>query len=190
MSRLFVAIKIEYDPGFLEVFRSIKSRLKHERIKWVEEDNLHITCKFLGETEEGLIPKIQTILEARAMTVNSFGYSLKGLGIFGSKHSPRVIWVGLDPYENFAFIMKEIQQDFELIGFQKDRQNHVPHLTLGRIKSITDKVVFQQTIDQFREFSSILHRAEFLTLYESILKSTGPEYLIRKKYCFVTKDLP
>lgn len=184
MRRLFVAIKIGQDPGFLQVFRSIKSCLKHERIKWVEENNLHITLKFFGETEEGVIPKIQTILGNKAMTFQSFDYSLSGLGVFGSRYSPRVIWSGLEPYKNFSIIMKDLQQDFELIGFRGDRQNHVPHLTLGRIKSIVDLVIFQQTIDQFREFLLPPHRAAFYILYESILAAAGPEYHIIRKFSF------
>jgi len=190
MKRLFVAIKIDQDPGFLQVYRSIKSCLRHERIKWVEENNLHVTLKFLGETAEEVIPKIEAILETRTLTIYTFDYLLSGLGIFGSTHSPRVIWAGLEPYKNFVNVIKNLQQDFEIIGFQKDRQNQVPHLTLGRIKSIADRVIFQRTVDQFREVSSLSHKAKCLILYESILKSTGPEYLILQKYPFLTNELP
>jgi len=98
--------------------------------------------------------------------------------------------VGLNPFDNFAVIMKELQQDFELIGYQKDRQNLVPHLTLGRIKSIADRVFFQRTIDQYREVSSLSHRAEFVILFESILKENGPEYRILQKFFFMTLTSP
>jgi len=184
MKRLFVAIKIDPDPGFLQVFRTIKSCLGQERIKWVEENNLHLTLKFLGETPEEAIPNIKAALEPVTGVVRPFDYSLKGLGVFGSRYSPRVIWTGLEPSEKFTFLMKDIKEKFELIGIPGDRQNLVPHLTLGRIKSIADRIIFQRTIDRFGNYVSLTYKAESVILYESILTRTGPEYHILQKYLF------
>ncbi len=186
MKRLFIAIKIDPDPVFLKMFRAVKSSLWQERIKWVEENNLHMTLKFLGETPVASIPGIVSILETTAGKICPFDYSLKKLGVFGSRYAPRVIWAGLEPPEKFNSLMKSIQENLEQSGFPADRQNLVPHLTLGRIKSITDKIIFQRTIDQFANYSSSVYKAEFLILYESILTQAGPEYHILKK-CFFNR---
>jgi len=184
MKRLFVAIKIEPDKEFLVLFRELKSLLLHERIKWVEEKNLHITLKFLGETPEQSIPGIDSLLSSYASVVAPFSYRLTGTGVFGSRYAPRVVWAGIEPFGEITSIMAKLQVDFEKIGYEKDRQNHIPHLTLGRINSLSDRVVFQRAIEKFRVFSGPEHVVNTMILFESILRPGGPEYRVINKYNF------
>jgi 2'-5' RNA ligase len=188
MKRLFVAIKINPDPEFLSFFRSLKNNLMADRIKWVDEHNLHITLKFLGETPEPSIPTINDFLSVYVRGISSFNFRLKGVGVFGSLYAPRVIWTGLEPFIEITGMMHNIQRDFMPIGFEKDRQNHVPHLTLGRVHSLRDRKLFQQVLDQHKGFLGAVHGVDCLILYESILKQEGPEYLIVKKHLFGKKD--
>ena len=177
MKRLFAAIKINPDKGFFDQLRKLNSQLRHEQIKWVEEHNIHITLKFLGETEEGKIPEIIRALVESSANINVFSFSLQKLGVFGSSYDPRVIWVGIEPYAELASLMKIIHHKMEVIGYEPDRQNLVPHLTLGRIKFLKDKKLFQQIIDQNKEISSQEIRVDCFILFESILKKEGPVYL-------------
>jgi 2'-5' RNA ligase len=184
MKRLFAAIKIEPDPEFLDQFHEFKYRLQHERIKWVEEQNIHITLKFFGETEEKRIPDINRVLEEVAADINVFSFSLQKLGVFGSSYDPRVVWVGIDPYADLASIMKILREKLSVIGFEPDRQNLVPHLTLGRIKFLKDKKLFQQIIDQNKKISSQEITVDRFILFESILKKEGPVYLALQSFPF------
>jgi 2'-5' RNA ligase len=177
MQRLFCAIKIVPDKEFLRQFKEIQGQLQYERIKWVEEFNIHVTLKFFGETEQDRIPGIIRVLEQVAAETNVFSFSLQGLGIFGSSYDPRVIWVGIEPYAGITSIMQVLRDKLNVIGIKPDRQNLVPHLTLGRIKGIKDKKMFQQIVDQNKEISSEEIRAEQIILFESILKKEGPVYL-------------
>ena len=135
-------------------FRLLKEGLKHEPIKWVEEHNIHITLKFLGETSEEVIPAIGEALHAVAGQTKAFRFSLRGLGIFGSKHEPRVLWTAIQPYETLAALMLSVHDAMVPVGFEKDRQNLVPHLTLGRIKFLHDKKLFHETVADFSEMVS------------------------------------
>jgi 2'-5' RNA ligase len=177
MKRLFVAIKINPDRLFLSQFHEIQNRLHHERIKWVEEYNIHVTIKFFGETEETKIRDITHVLAEVAAGTSVFSFSLQDLGIFGSSYDPRVVWVGIEPYEKLASMMKLIGEKMETIGYKPDRQNLVPHLTLGRIKFLKDKNLFRQIIDQSRDISSQEIIVDRFILFESILKKEGPVYL-------------
>jgi RNA 2',3'-cyclic 3'-phosphodiesterase len=184
MKRLFVAIKIKPDAVFLEQFREMKDALKHEPVKWVEEHNIHITLKFLGETDEALIPSIGKALDETARSTKAFRFSLEGLGIFGSNYNPRVLWIGIKPYETLAGLMDNVHSSLELQGFERDRQNLVPHLTLGRIKFLKDKKLFREVIDEFRDISSSPITAAGMILFESILKKEGPEYRMIQAHSF------
>ena len=182
MKRLFVAYKIIPDQGFLTSFRKLKSSMHLHQIKWVEENNIHITLKFLGETEEQKLPLIEDILLRRSLQQSGLTIKLTGLGIFGSRHDPRVIWTGIEPYEALARLMTEMREDFIPAGYPADRQNIIPHLTLGRIKQVTDRIQFQQSVDQYRNLLSEPIKLEKIILFESILRKEGPLYKALKEY--------
>jgi len=189
MKRLFVALKIQPDSVFFESFRELKKALTHEKIKWVEEHQIHITLKFLGETQEALIPEIIAALNHRAVQQAPFGFSLHGLGIFGSSYSPRVVWVGIEPFAELSQLMRELQKDLAQIGFEADRQNLVPHLTLGRIKSLNDRMLFHKITERHKTIASLPLQALQMILFESLLKREGPEYRIIESFNFV-KNAP
>lgn len=190
MKRLFAALKIFPDPEFLSTYRELKQELYHEKIKWVEDQNIHITLKFFGETLEENISEISTVIGNRASITQSFDLRLAGLGIFGSSYAPKVIWVGIEPYAELSTLMKKIHDDLNIIGFESDRQNLVPHLTLGRIKFLSDKVIFNRTMERYRRISSLLIPVSEIVLFESILHREGPEYIAVKKFPLVKKNSP
>jgi RNA 2',3'-cyclic 3'-phosphodiesterase len=184
MKRLFIAIKIQPDSTFLEQLRLLKTHLHHEKIKWVEGQNIHVTLKFLGDTDGKMIPEIERALNIVAKEHSAFGIRLEKLGIFGSRYDPRVIWVGIDPYDELVSLMQKVHKSLEPAGFESDRQNLIPHLTLGRIKELKDKILFQKIMDQFREISSVKMEVNNFILYESILKKEGPAYIALNSFDF------
>ena len=182
MKRLFIAIKTEPGKNFIESLHQLQSHLSQERIKWVEEQNIHVTLKFLGDTETKKIPLIQSALSEVLNKRQEFTIQLLNLGIFGSRYDPRVVWTGIEPYLEIVSLMQSVHQSLIPVGFEPDRQNLVPHLTLGRIKEIKDKPRFQKIIDQFREISSLPIMINEVFLFESILKKEGPVYIPLKVF--------
>ncbi len=182
MKRLFAAIKIHPSPEFGSVVRSLTSELKHERIKWVELHNMHLTLKFFGETEESQIPAINQALSAATATVAPFTLHISRTGIFGSRYDPRVIWFGIDPEPGLQKLAENVIGNLQQAGWEPDRQNFVPHLTIGRIKEIKDKALFQQVIAGYREVNIQEQKVNELILFESILRREGPEYIALKRF--------
>lgn len=111
-------------------------------------------------------------------------FSLSGIGIFGSRYQPRVIWAGIKPYEPLALLMANIQKEMERFGFDPGRQNIVPHLTLGRVKFLKDKQQFQRLIDANKEIQSDPITIKEYILYESILHREGSQYIALKMFPF------
>lgn len=180
--RLFIAARIIPDKPFLDHIGRFRTALRRERIKWVELNNIHFTLKFLGETEEQLIPVIDTKLREAAMQNDSITIKLHNLGIFGSRYQPRVVWAGMEPYESLKSLMQSVHRNLEEAGFPADRQNLVPHLTLGRIKELTDISFFQSCVEKFRLCTSEPLLIEKIILFESILRHEGPVYNELKTY--------
>ncbi|MBE0646372.1 MAG: RNA 2',3'-cyclic phosphodiesterase [Bacteroidales bacterium] len=178
MKRLFAAISTIPDEGFISGYRNLKDALHPHKIKWVEEENLHITLKFFGETSEARIPDICRVVNSVAAELPQFSFNYEGLGVFGSSYNPRVIWAGIRPYDQVSQMIMTLKHELATIGFPADRQNPVPHLTLGRIRSLQDRVAFQKDLDSKKKISSGPMKAEKIVLFESILQPTGPKYLV------------
>ena len=176
MKRLFIAIKINPEDTFREVHSNLRGLLRSEKITWVSPENIHITLKFLGDTEEARIPAIMEAMRKSAEGIPPFSFHLKGTGIFGSSYQPKVVWIGVPDGSEMVTLAKKLIDAMVPLGWPRDRQNFVPHLTIGRIRFIRDKAAFQQAIDEYRSEKIQEVQVDDIRLYESILKREGPEY--------------
>ncbi len=182
MKRLFAAVKIHPSPEFLETYNSLKSGLKFAEIKWVKPEIIHVTLKFFGETDEKRIPDIKKVLKEVAQRHQPFTSELANVGIFGSTYDPRVIWFGLEKAEPLQSLAQDVLSSVEQIGWPRDRQNFVPHLTIARIKHVPDKRLFQQIIDQHKNDRFQELKVTEFHLYESVLQREGPIYRVLDSY--------
>jgi len=133
--RLFVAVHIpeEVRAGLA----SLQERLRRVQadVSWVKPANIHITLKFLGETEPKQLERIGAVLAAAAASVAPFSVAVAGAGTFGGR-VPRVIWAGVRegvaPLETLA---RAVEDGLARIGFAKEKRGFAAHLTLGRVRS-------------------------------------------------------
>jgi len=177
MKRLFAAIKIHPSARYISLFNEITSSLRHERIKWVEPSSMHLTLKFFGETDETRIPEIIQALDEAIAKSKPFTLKIANTGIFGSRYDPKIIWFGIEQQAGLEILVKNIFTGLEKCGWQPDRQNFVPHLTIGRIKGLKDKPLFQQIISKYNTVTIQEENVTEIILYESILRPEGPLYL-------------
>jgi RNA 2',3'-cyclic 3'-phosphodiesterase len=177
--RIFIAIKIESSASFLKILEEIRTCLNREKIKWVDPDNLHLTLTFLGDTEEILISKIKAALD----NIKSVQFSLEmnSLGVFKNINSPAVLWVGIMPNKIMTDIKNAIDLQLINIGLSLEARVFKPHLTIGRIKSITDKKNLEVLLKKFSNKNIAVQPVTEIILYESILSSEGPTYTIIHK---------
>lgn len=182
MKRLFAAVKIHPSPEFLKLYNNLRTNLRFADIKWVRPEIIHVTLKFFGETEAQKIPGISRVLKEVAGRHDRFTAELVNVGIFGSSYDPRVIWFGMQKAEPLKLLGEDVLRSMEQIGWERDRQNFVPHLTIARIKHVPDKKLFQKCIDENKNaFIQEVSVAEF-HLYESILQREGPVYKVLETY--------
>ncbi len=182
MKRLFAAIKITPDDKFLKLYYRLLKQFEDERIKWVEPQNMHITLKFFGETEENRINGICNVLNNISADHTAFSFFLNNIGIFGSAYKPRVIWFGVENDEPIKLLASDLLIKLETIGFKNDRQNFVPHLTVGRIKELVHKRSFQSKIDKSKDTFIQNVFVNKIYLFESTLTTSGPIYNIVKRF--------
>jgi 2'-5' RNA ligase len=177
MKRLFAAIKIHPSDKYRQLFNGLNSALRQEKIKWVEPENMHLTLKFFGETDEKQIPGIRKALVGVTADNQPFIMKIADVGVFGSHYDPRVIWFGIEKNPALLQLAENTLSRLETIGWERDRQNFVPHLTVGRIKELRDKPLFQQVMEKFRKVEIQEEQVREIILFESILRREGPLYL-------------
>jgi len=176
--RIFLAIEIQPQTDFMSSIEQLKKGLSHERINWVKLINMHLTLKFFGETHLEKVDSIISNLENPLCSRTKFEFNIEKVGIFGSIYKPKLIWAGISNDEKLKEFEKDINANLEKIGYVNDRQNFVPHLTLGRIKQLNDKILFQKIIQKHQDLTFQKVEVNTIYLYESILKSTGPIYTV------------
>jgi len=177
MKRLFVAVKIHPSLRYISLFNEITSSLRHERIKWVETLNTHLTLKFFGETDEAKIQSICQAMKAASAELNPFTMKIANTGIFGSRYDPKVVWFGIEKNTKLDILAQNLFSELAKCGWEQDRQNFVPHLTIGRIKDLKDKTLFQQIISKYNVVDIQEEYVTEIILYESILRREGPLYI-------------
>lgn len=132
----------------------------------VRTPELHITLHFVGETTDRLAKHIANSLTS--IHFPGFQIRMDSLGCFPSERRPRVLFINAREFK-----MDLYQKVMELTGFQKPREEFVPHITLARIHGTVD---IQRLMNKYAEFSFGNPRIQKLCYYRSELKPSGPVY--------------
>ncbi len=182
MKRLFVAIKIK--PGHLltNVYRKIKDDLNADSIKWVNEDNLHITLKFLGDTPDKDLSLISQNLRKSLEGTGRFDFRIEGFGYFGNSRFPRVLWLGIEDGGQLQQLFKQINMGLENFGPPEKSHVFKPHLTIGRVKEFKSMNKLFELEAEFAGEAFQTAPVNEVILYESFLKPTGPVYKVVEKF--------
>jgi len=78
--------------------------------------NLHVTLKFLGETQSAKLGPLQNALSA-VRSADPANLEFRGLGFFPHERRPRVFWAGMEASANLKTLAGEIDQATHPLGF-------------------------------------------------------------------------
>lgn len=172
--RGFIAVDIEPFPKLIQFENEIKN--SGAIVKLVEPENVHITLKFLGETDEALIDKIEEIMKSAVEGINHFDIKFKGSGVFPNQNYIKVIWIGIENIEQISKIAKKIDEQTSMIGFEKEKRGFSAHLTIARVKSARNKDNLLQIIEKYKDIEFGISNVNSITLKKSELTPKGPIY--------------
>jgi len=175
--RSFLAI--ELPKPILKKIEEVQGDLRstHADVRWVNPEKIHLTLKFFGNIEESRIDPIFKSIEEPIRNTLPFSLKVQGVGAFPNLKNPRVIWMGLvDGREILVSFQKQIETQFEEIGFQSEDRPFHPHLTLGRMKSSRGKEELVGRMERHKEEEFGDLQVERMVLFKSDLRPTGPIY--------------
>ncbi len=140
-------------------------------VRWVRPENIHLTLRFLGDTDPEQVPALSKGLDEIAAPQPPFPMRLGGVGAFPNWKRPRVVWVGLEEEgEQLQKLRRAVERLARSLRWERETQEFKPHLTLGRVREGRSISQGEWAVPPL-DFP--IDRVE---LIESRLKPTGPEY--------------
>jgi len=160
----------------MDMISSFKKGLETEQIKWTDPANIHITLAFLGNTDEERIPQLSIMLKEVCESRGKFDLTLKGAGVFRNMNDPRILWTGIGSSEELLQLNEVITSGLIDLGFEIEDRPFKPHLTLGRIKRISDNGAFSRLLEKYSDRAVQTVNVNDVIMFESILLQNGPLY--------------
>jgi RNA 2',3'-cyclic 3'-phosphodiesterase len=174
MHRLFVAIRppAEVRAQLLDLMEGVRGA------RWQDEDQLHLTLRFIGEVERPLAEDIAVALGS--IHHPGFGIAIAGLSSFDRWGQPVTLWAGVAPHEPLKALHNKVDQAVLRAGVQPDRRAYLPHITLARLNRSTGPI--GTLLESAGGLTSAPFQVDSFSLYESQLTPAGAVYSIVERY--------
>ena len=92
--------------------------------RWTEVQNLHLTIRFIGEVENGLLPDIDAALAG--VSAPAFDLVLDGVGQFGSSSRSRILWAGVERNDALFHLNQKVELALVRAGLPPEERRHPP----------------------------------------------------------------
>lgn len=178
--RTFIAL----DPG-----GEIRSRLVNVQhklgrevsdVKWVEENNLHLTLLFLGEVRDRDLPNVCRAVAKTAEAIAPFSIEIAGVGCFPNPRRPRIVWAGIQGgVADVVALHDALEEPLDRLGcYRREERQFTPHLTLGRSKSDEPSDQLARVLPQYQSWRGGDGLIREVLVMSSELTSKGPQYTV------------
>jgi 2'-5' RNA ligase len=168
MHRLFVAIRPPEEVRDVLVDAMDDS----PELRWVPDENLHLTLRFIGEVERPLADDIAAALSRVSFT--GFELRIAGVGAFEQRNGG-ALWAGVDPRGEVAALAARVERACQSAGLPPERRAFHPHITLARWNR-SSAAAAAALIERNRALASPPFAVTGFTLYESRLSRHGAHY--------------
>jgi 2'-5' RNA ligase len=135
--RAFFAINfslIDKKKIYNYIILQISTQLIHQ-INWVRLENLHITLQFIPHLIMIDIDKIILRVQHRLENYKNFNVILNTLELFPQNNPKVVASSNIHPVSKLNGLSIIIGEVIENMGYEIEKRNFHPHLTLGRLQS-------------------------------------------------------
>ncbi len=176
--RCFVAVEVD-DPGVLDALRSFQAGLAGSGgdLKPVERENIHLTLKFLGDVDEGLLDEVKRVVNS--LSFKPFRMALAETGAFPNLRKPRVIWAGVtEGADELTAIFRELEAGFVGLGFKREGRRFSPHISIARVRSGRNRDLLMEEVLRYRDAVFGDFEVASVKLKRSVLTPRGPVYSI------------
>jgi 2'-5' RNA ligase len=181
--RLFIAIEIPEDVRD-DIYNLTAGMFKDKKyVKVVPVSNIHLTLKFLGDTDINEIDRIKSAIKGTAGQFEKFNYKISGsINAFPEYQNARVVFVEIESGgEQICKIYNELENNLSRIKIEREKRKFSPHITVARLKNREN---LKELINKQEKKINRTLSCNGLTLFESQLKPEGARYIVLDKFSF------
>ncbi|HEX8215765.1 MAG TPA: RNA 2',3'-cyclic phosphodiesterase [Allosphingosinicella sp.] len=174
MHRLFVAIRPPRPVR--EQLLTLKGGVAD--VRWQTEDQIHITVRFIGEVDRHIGADIAAALGS--VRHPAFEIALSGIGTFGKRGQPGILWAGLTPHNRLKALHKKVDHACIRSGLEPEGRAYRPHITLARLKRGAGSI--EDVVERCAGLASAPFQVDNFGLFESSLTPEGAVYTMVERY--------
>ena len=169
--RSFVALPLPNDFSLLlgDEASRLSYQDKNNNVRWVNEQNYHVTLAFLGDIESSQIDYLATELD-HFLQADQVQLELSHLSPFPER-SPKLIAAILNKTDTLLSVYEQTKKAINSTGIQIEKRKFMPHITLGRFRTPGRRrqIISSNLFNAHAQINTVV-------LYESILTANGAEY--------------
>ncbi|MBQ7813290.1 MAG: RNA 2',3'-cyclic phosphodiesterase [Thermoguttaceae bacterium] len=153
----------------------------YPNVKWVEEENFHVTLKLLGTVPTVDLHRVVAAVERGCRKFEQFDLVFEGVGAFPNADAPRSIWIGVrEGTREIRELARRIEAELAELGYPPENREFTPHLTVGRARQKDRETGFEGGLGRMIfERSNVFFGAspvDAVLVYSSELERGGPKY--------------
>lgn len=169
MPRLFVALIPP--PAVRAEIAALAGSLPD--VRWVPEDNIHLTLRFIGETtEEQQDRYLDALVRVR---VEPFILPVGTVGVFPTRGPAKVLWVGVgNGHTRLYQLRKQVDEALLRVDPGLAMPGFHAHFTVGRFGEAYEPKPLANFLEQHRAFEAPPFRVEEFHLLASELTPARP----------------
>lgn len=125
--RLFVALRppAPVRDALLDLMQGV------ENARWQDDDQLHLTLRYVGEVETHRADDLAEALGA--IRFEPFALRIEGVGVFERKAVARLLWAGVAASDALARLQRKVERVCQSVGIEAEHRRFMPHVTLARL---------------------------------------------------------
>lgn len=151
-------------------------------VRWVPADNLHLTLRFIGETDAA---KAERLTESLArVRVEPFILPVGGVGLFPSRGPAKVLWAGVGHGHTRLYqLRKQVDEALLTVDSRLAMPGFHPHFTLGRLDECHEPKAVAHFLERHKAYEAPPFRvADFLLMSSELAEGRTPVYHVVRTF--------
>lgn len=179
MHRLFVALRPP--PEIRALLIAVMGGVP--RARWQDDEQLHITLRFIGEVDR---PQAEDVAAALGKVyAEAPAIAIAGVGRFDKAGRTDAIWAGVTPRQPLAELHARVDRALAQAGVSPDTRAYLPHITLARLpRTAGAELAVERFLAERAGLASGVFTPDALLLFESRLGHEGARYEAIARYPF------
>jgi 2'-5' RNA ligase len=149
----------------------LASQDKDGKVRWVDEENYHVTLAFLGNVEELALDDLAIELDNALTGTGEVSIRVESVALFPYGKRPRLIAAMIASSEELQELQQRVVRAIRRLSIPLEKRRFHPHVTLGRLRAGGGRglALPPTSVD-------LLGFVGRLTIFESTLTQHGPIY--------------